>query len=547
MKRILFALLTVAICSGSAHAQAVGDPAVLDDIQQTSFNFFWSLANPVNGLCPDKSASGSVCSIASTGFGLSAICVGADHGWITRDQAKQRVLTTLQTFWNLPQGPGTSGVIGYNGLYYHWLDMTTGLRRVDWNSELSSIDTALLFAGIIHCREYFAVQGDSTEDQIRALADSITWRADWNWMRNGTAGISMGWNPSTGFSTFGKWIGYNEAMVMYLIAIGSPTHPVPATDWNTWTGGYSWGSTGGFPPASYVKFGPLFGHQYSHCWVDFRGIQDTYMAGKGIDYFENSRRATMSQLWYGTMMGQPTYENYYHRGYSDSLWGWTASDDPNAAGHGGYLAHDPWNSSTEDGVVTPSAAISSMPFAPDSVWPCVRNMYVHRSTAGFPFWTPYGFGDAFCPEAYSKWQDFVVLGIDQGPIVLMLENYRDRMVWARTMLNADIQRGLTLAGFNRVASVPDPTPRPSLELALSAEPNPSRGATTLRFRIGSAARVRLTVFDTSGRRMTTLVDEDRPAGEYSFQATGRGFAPGVYLYRLEANGASVVRRAVLLD
>ncbi len=539
MKRILLAIAIVAACSGAAHAQGVGDPAVLDSLQYTGFNYFWSLANPANGLCPDRSTAGSVCSIASTGFGLSAICIGADHGWITRDQAKARVLTTLQTFWNGPQGTGTAGIIGYKGLYYHWLDMGTARRT--WSSELSSIDTGLLFAGILHCREYFAVQGDSTEDQIRALADSITWRADWNWMRNGTAGISMGWDPSTGFSTFGKWIGYNEAMVMYLIALGSPMHPVPPTDWAAWTSGYSWGQTRVEVPA-YVKFGPLFGYQYSHCWVDFRGIRDTYMAAKGIDYFENSRRATLSQLWYGRYMGRPAYENYYHRGYSDSLWGWTASDDPT-----GYMAHDPWNASTENGTVTPSATISSMPFAPDSVWSCVRNMFTHRNTLGYPYWGPYGFGDAFCPEAYSRWVDLAVLGIDQGPIVLMVENYRSDMVWARTMNNADLQRGLTAAGFNRVAAVPEPAPRPSPALALSAEPNPSRGVTTLRYRLASAAHVRLTVFDTSGRRMTTLVDEDRPAGEHSFLLTGRGFAPGVYLYRLEANGASVVRRAVLLD
>jgi hypothetical protein len=538
MKRSIFlALAATVLLAGAAHAQSP-DPAVLDSLQYTGFNYFWSKANPANGLCPDRSATGSVCSIASTGFGLSAICVGADHGWITRDQAKQRVLTTLQTFWNGPQGPAASGTIGYMGLYYHWLDMNTAKRT--WSSELSTIDTALLFAGILHCREYFSVQGDPTEDQIRALADSITWRADWNWVRGGTPGIAMGWDPASGL--FGKWIGYNEAMIMYLIAIGSPTHPAPPSDWSTWTSGYTWGQSRTDVPA-YVKFGPLFGHQYSHCWVDFRGIQDAYMAMKGIDYFENSRRATLSQISYGRIMGTPLYENYYHRGYSDSLWGWTASDDPAT----GYMAHDPWVANLENGTVTPTASISSIAFAPDSVWPCVRNMFTNRNTLGFPYWGPYGFGDAFCPKTFSRWVSFDVLGIDQGPIVLMIENYRNNMIWARTMANADIQRGLSRAGFLRTAGVPGPAALPGIALSLSAEPNPSRGLTTLRYRLGSAARVRLTLFDTSGRRVSTLVDEDRPAGEHSFQVNGRGLAPGVYLYRLEANGASVVRRAVLLD
>jgi hypothetical protein len=188
-----------------------------------------------------------------------------------------------------------------------------------------------------------------------------------------------------------------------------------------------------------------------------------------------------------------------------------------------------------------------MPFAPDSVWPCVRNMFRGRNTAGYPAYSAYGFGDAFCPEMHSKWVDFAVLGIDQGPIVLMIENYRNNMIWARTMNNADLQRGLSLAGFLRVAGVPEQGPPQGPGLAFSVEPNPFHGATTLRFRLGSASHVRLTLFDMAGRRLSTLLDEQRPAGEHSFSMQGRGLAPGVYLYRLEANGTSVVRRAVLLD
>jgi hypothetical protein len=556
MRRILLAAVALVLLAGAARAQERA--AVLDSIQYAGFRYFWYTANPANGLCPDRSTPGSVCSIASTGFGLSALCVGADHGWITREQAARRTLTTLRTFWWGAQGPATSGVIGYQGLFYHWLDMNTATRRVDWNSELSTIDTALLFAGIVHCREYFSVQGDSLEDQIRALADSITWRADWSFVLNSTTNaIRMGWNPSTGFSGFGDWIGYNEAMIMYVLAIGSPTHPVPGSSWNSWTSGYQWGSTisGGAP---YVKFAPLFGHQYSHCWIDFRGILDLYMLTRGanpITYFENSRRATLSQLSYARANGvlEQQFGVMYPSlrfGESDSLWGFTASDDPS-----GYVVHGA-PGGLDNGTITPTAAISSYPFAPDSIWPCIRNLWNTRNTTTLnpygtyspgSWWGPYGFGDAFNPVR-NPWVTTAVLGIDQGPIVLMLENARNNMVWARFMQNADIQRGLAGAGFQAaVTGVDGGLPPPGgVDLALDARPNPFRSATTLHWRLGRAAHVNLSLFDLQGRRVSTLVDADRAAGEHTLSLDGAGLAAGVYLCRLEADGARVVRRAVVL-
>ncbi len=547
MKRIALAFVFLALAAFPALAQ--DRSAVLDSIQYSGFRFFWYQANPANGLVPDRSTPGSVCSIASTGFGLSAITVGIDHGWITRDEGRDRVLTTLQTFWNGPQGPQVSGVIGYQGLYYHWLDMNTATRRVDWNSELSTIDTALLFAGILHCREYFATPEDPVEQQIRALADSITWRADWNWVRNGGPGIAMGWNPSTGFGGFGRWIGYNEAMIMYLLALGSPTHPVPASDWTYWTSGYSWGTSisGGQP---YVRFPPLFGHQYSHCWIDFRNTVDLYMATKGITYFENSRRATISQIMYARANGilEQLYGAQYPQfrlGESDSLWGFTASDDPS-----GYVAHGA-PLGTDNGTLTPTAPISSYPFAPDSVWPCIKNMYAHANTLYnglyYPYWGPYGFGDAFNPKK-TPWFTTAVLGIDQGPIVLMLENAQNGLVWGRTMKNADIQRGLAQAGFVpfNATGVSGPPAIEAPRLQLAAEPTPFRSSTTLRFRLPAATHVRLIAYDVLGRQVATVLDEERTAGEHAIRMDARGLAAGVYLFRLEAGRESTVRRAVLL-
>lgn len=542
MKRLiptLFAVLALTFGATSAFAQS--RDAVLDSLQYTGFRYFWDEANPLNGLVKDRSTPNSVCSIASTGFGLSAICVASDHGWITRAQARQRVLTTLNTFWNGPQGPATTGVIGYKGLYYHWLDMNTGLRRADWNSELSTIDTALLFAGILHAREFFT-QNEASENQIRALADSITWRADWTFVRHPSGGVYMGWNPSSGFSGFGRWIGYNEAMIMYILAIGSPRHPIPGSDWNIWTSGYSWQNFYA-NVGPYVTFGPLFGHQYSHCWIDFRQQNDAYMRNKGITYFENSRRATLAQISYARFNGVlnqyfPT-NPAYQLGESDSLWGFTASDDP-----AGYAAHGAPNWSPENGTITPTAPISSLPFCADSVWPCIRNLY--RSYKVYPLWGKYGFTDAFNPVK-SPWIGLDVLGIDQGPIVMMIENYRNNMIWARFMKNADVQRGLALAGFLPVvAGVQESPPRPQAAAFFGASPNPFRGGTTLRYRLNAPSHVRLTMFDAQGRQVASVVDDDRAAGEHTISMDASHLAPGLYLYRLETQGGSYNARAVLL-
>src|SRR5262245_57684514 len=198
--------------SGAAQAQTT--EALLDTVQKAGVLYFWNEANPANGMVKDKTDPNSVSSIAATGFGLSALCIGVDHGWLPRPAVRTRVLTTLQTFWNGPQGNAANGMIGYRGLFYHWLDMNTATRTGD--SELSTIDTALLMAGILDARQYFT--GTEPEEvQIRALADSIWLRCDWNFTRNFTGGIYMGWKPGTGFSGFGHWVGYNVAMILYIM------------------------------------------------------------------------------------------------------------------------------------------------------------------------------------------------------------------------------------------------------------------------------------------------------------------------------------------
>ncbi len=532
--RLLVMTLTAAVVgTGTVSAQMTTD-ALLDTIQHTAFNYFWYEANPGNGLVKDRSLTGAPCSIAATGFGLSAICIGIDHGWVNRAAGRDRVLAALKTFWYGPQGSGDS-YIGNFGLFYHFLDMTTGLRT--WNSELSTIDTALLLAGIVDAREYFDGT-DSTEIVLRALADSIYGRMNWDLMRNYHPGILMGWMPGHGFAyvdgggnvvPYSQWIGYNEASIMYILAMGAPTYPVDSTGWGEWTFGYQWQSWYGY---SYVNFPPLFGHQYSQCWLDLRSINDAYMRAKGITYFENSRRATLAQRQYAvTNPGHFT-------GYSDSLWGLTASDTPT-----GYAARGAPPAQGDDGTITPTAPISSIAFAPDSVLPVIWNLW---NTYRTNLWMQYGFRDAFNLSVSPAWYDSDVIGIDQGPILLMIENYRTQAVWKRFMKNANVQRGLEVAGFLPVTDVRTRIAAPQ-EYALHQNyPNPFNPSTEIRYALLRADHVRLTVHNILGQRVALLVDEDQTAGEHQVRFDAGNLPTGLYFYTLRSGPFVGTRKMLLL-
>ena len=421
------------------------DDEFLEYVQQTSFDYFWYGANPANGLVPDRSATGSACSIAAVGFGLTAIGIGVDHGWITRTQAVARVLTTLNTFLNGPQGPGATGVIGYKGWFYHFLDMSTALRA---NSELSSIDTALLLGGVLYAKQYFNGAG-ADEGSIRAAADAIFNRVDWTFMAQGTDAVAMGWQPTSGFTDYGNWIGYNEGMILYCLGLGAPTNPLPASAWSRWTSGYTWGTYYG---QTFVSFPPLFGHEYTHCWVDFRHSADPYMNSHSSSYFENSRRAALAEVAYcGTAP---------HTGYSSTVWGLTACDGPPP---NGYSARGLPPSGLDDGTIAPTAAGGAMSFTPEYSLPSLRAFY---SRFRLHIWTAYGFRDAF--NIGLGWYDTDELGIDQGPIVIMIENYRNQRVWRLFMQEAVVQRGLQRAGF-----VPLPF------VALRLQPMPAQNAISL--------------------------------------------------------------------
>jgi hypothetical protein len=451
----------IAACAGRPAAEIQVPPQAdlrndpfLDTVQTRTFRWFWELTDARTGLTPDRWPTRTFSSVAAIGFGLSAYVVGAERGYVRRAQAAERTLATLRYLYTLPQDSATTGVAGYRGFFYHFLDFERG-RRFE-RVELSTIDTALLLAGTLSCQQYFD-RDDATENAIRAYADSIYRRVDWRWARARPPAVSMGWHPERGFIR-ADWIGYNEAMILNVLALGSPTYPIDPDAWNAWTSRYQWAA---FYGHEHVNFAPLFGHQYSHIWIDFRGIRDAYMRGRGIDYFENSRRATLSQRAYA--MHNPNG----WRGYGPNFWGLTAVDGPKdtTVVFGGrqrrfftYRARGAAaDEVVDDGTLAPTAAGGSVPFAPEITIAALKHM---RRTYGSDLFTEYGFLDSFNPSYEfggrvqhgrvvpgRGWFDGDYLGIDQGPILLMIENYRTGLMWELMRRSPYIVRGLCRAGF----------------------------------------------------------------------------------------------------
>jgi hypothetical protein len=513
-----------------ARPASLSDEQFIELVQRTAFDYFWYEASPVSGQVRDRSRPGAACSIAATGMGLTALTIGIDRGWITREQGLERVLVTLRTLWTTPQGTATSGTIGHRGFFYHFLECDTALRA--GTNELSSIDTALLIAGVLHTSTYFT-EDDPLEAEVRSLADSIYERVEWTWLRTAPDGaISHGWYPdpegrtnvtSQGFIIY-HYRGYDEAMILYLLALGSPTHAVGLQSWRAYTSTYHWGSHYGF---SFVTFPPLFGHQYSHLWTDFRGIADAYMRARGIDYFENSVRATLANRAYA-VHNPNGYPNY-----GANEWGLTASDVP-----GGYLARGAPPAMNDDGTLAPTAPGGSFAFTPDESLAALRTMYDRYRAQ---LWGPYGFRDAY--NIAQNWFATDHLGIDQGPFVIMIENHRTGAVWASFMQHGAIQRGLERADFQAL-DVSVELPETPTE-AVVVYPNPMSGAAVLQVTLAQADVVSARIYDVTGREVMTLMDE-RPfsPGDHSTEIDASSLAAGVYFVRLRVGEKMFVRSFV---
>lgn len=415
-------------------------------LQHESFNYFLYEANPANGLICDKTEKDWPASIAATGLALAAYPVGVERGFMTRAAAIERTLNTLRFFWNSPQGTEPDAT-GYKGFYYHFLDMQTGRRM--WQCELSTVDSAFLLAGALTAGIYFDADSEE-EHEIRTLSDALYRRADWQWAQNEGATVTHGWKPESGFLKY-RWEGYDEAMLLYMLGLGSPTYPLPERSYTAWTSTYKWENCYGY---EYLYAGPLFTHQLSHVWIDFRGIQDAFMRNKGIDYFENSRRATYVQQQYAI-------DNPLNlKDYSSICWGITASEGPgpetvkingierqflNYVGRGVPFGPD-------DGTLAPWALVASLPFASEIVLVALDHCIHQYKLTQF---NSYGFKASYNPthpgeagNPYGWWVSPWHFGINQGPIVLMIENYRTGLLWQLMRKCPYIATGLRRAGFD---------------------------------------------------------------------------------------------------
>jgi len=415
---------------------------MLDTIQRKTFLFFLHEHHPEMGIVKDRAAKWAPASIASTGFGIPAIAIGVERNWISREQAAKITRNILNFFTLSAQGADTN-VTGYKGFYYHFLRMNSGTR--EWKCELSSIDTGILMMGIIFARNYYTLDNE-TENQIRALAAKLLGRIEWNFMVLPDSSkyahtISMAWSPEKGLLDYG-WFGYNEALFLYILAAGSGMENAEKS-YQSWLKTYNWYTP--YKEWSHVAFPPLFGHQFSHAFIDFRGIGDGYMKEKGIDYFENSRRATLVQRQYAIDNPKKWV------GYDSLCWGITASDGPTEKynfgkykflGYAGRGTSGPDLNYFDDGTLAPYGPLSSLPFAPEIVLPTIQSM---NEKYGSTLWGKYGYYDSFNPTA--KWVDNDFIGIDEGPLLMMIENFRTGFVWNVVMQDPVIQKGMNRLGF----------------------------------------------------------------------------------------------------
>jgi len=406
------------------------DDLLLEELEHAIFLYFWEQASPETGLvrdrcnarAPDNNVLGN---ISATGFGLTAICIGEQRGYISYAQARDRVTKTLRFLWTkLPT---------HRGFFYHWTNINTGVRQ--WESEVSSVDTAILLCGVLTCRQHFIRSAE-----IADLAERIFNRVNWAWLSEDTLILPGGWTPETGFLQY-RWDNYSELMIIYLLGIGASQHSLGGDTWNAWKR-----TTFDYDGIRYVgSFAPLFVNQYPQAWFDFRNKHDKY-----ADYFQNSIVATDVHRRFCLSLSKAFPD------YSNDLWGITASDSV----HGYEVWGGPPKTGPIDGTVVPCATGGSVVFLTEA---CMRVLHNIRFNYGAGTWCKYGFVDAFNP--LINWYDTDVIGIDAGIMMVMAENARTGFVWETFMKNPEAQRGMQLAGFQHYdAPLPQeylPTPAPN--------------------------------------------------------------------------------------
>jgi hypothetical protein len=418
------------------------DIDMLSTLQQKAFQYFIDMIQPETGLVADNTHDDPrKANITAVGLAIAVYIVGVERGFISREQAVDYTLTILRFFWNAPQGTSPDAA-GFKGFYYRFLDVKTG-RRADM-AELSTVDTTYLLAGILAAAVYFDKDNED-ETEIRQLADKLYRQVDWEWALNYGDTIVHGWTPENGFLE-ARWEVYSEGILIYLLALGSPTYPLSFTNYEAWTKTYKWRRIYGY---ELLDTAPLFTHQFPNLWVDFRDIQDAFMRDKQSDYFENSRRATYIQQAYA--IRNP--KNF--KAYGEQFWGFTATDGPGDVSctidgierqFHGYEARGVPNG-TDDGTVSPFAVLISLPFAPEIVMPTLEHILKTYPKIKSKYGFTCSLNPTFPIEANKTWISEGHYALDEGPMVLMIENHFSEFLWKLMYRSPSLEKGLREAGF----------------------------------------------------------------------------------------------------
>jgi len=409
---------------------------IIDDLQHKSFHYFLDQANPQNGLIADSTWQDSPSSIAALGFSLPVYAVGVERGWMSRLDAAGRTLAALRFLAH----PGSSDS-GHQGFFYHFLNMDTGQRV--WQCELSTIDTAILIAGVLAAGAYFT-NDTPAEAEIRRLAARLYEDVNWAWALNHGETVTHGWKPESGFLPH-RWEGYDEALLLYVLGLGSPTHPLPASSYPAWAASFRWETLYDTP---FLFAAPLFIHHFSHIWIDFRGLQDDFMRLHASDYFENSRKAAHIARRYAI-------ENpHKFAGYGENCWGITASEGPiqgseplEVDGHLYYSYLARGVPAPDDGTLSPWTVITALPFAPEIALPAIEHYLSHYPKLLGDYGMMCSLNPTYRASGADGWYSNNYYGLNEGPVVLMIENYRTGFLWDLMKRQPPILNGLRRAGF----------------------------------------------------------------------------------------------------
>jgi hypothetical protein len=513
-----------------ATTTTLSDDQWLDVAEEDAFRYFWHHGHPASGLARERYGAGDVCATGGTGMGIMAMIAGSERSYAPRAEIAARVKGILDFY--------ATKAVSYHGAYSHWLNGTTGATiPFDYPTDFSGdiVETSYLMEGILAARQYFN-GSDTTESSIRALATQLWEGVDWDAYRPASPGnvIYWKWSPTEGFTGSFPVQGWNECLVIYLLAKASPTHPVPAycyTQGYTRNGAIANGKVfWGYP----LWVGPDYGGPLFFAHYSFLGFDPRYRRDALCNYWAQNHNHTVINRHYCTL------NPGHYAGYSDSTWGLTASDNP-----WGYGVQAPY--SGDNGTLTPTAPLSSMPYAPSHGLAALKGMY---RSLGQRLWGPFGPWDAYNPG--QNWYSGSYIAIDEGPIAVMIENHRSGLLWDRFMRNPEIAPALDSLGFvwDYEAGVPEPGV-PNSALRLAARPNPARGAATLDYELPVRGPIRLAVFDLEGRRIATLADGVQEAGRHTVNwhgtdAGGRALGPGVYLVRIQAGGTSATLKLLRL-